>query len=476
MPVYERQCTLPASAGEAYAWHGRPGALERLSPPWRTVHLLTRAPGLSEGQHLVLQVRIGPLSQRWATVIRESVPGVCFVDEQVEGPFARWVHTHSFESLAEHLSILKDRVEYELPLGSPAELVAGRRVVRTLERLFAFRQVRTRDDLARHAEYSELPPLRVAVTGASGMIGAQLTAFLESGGHTVLRLVRPQAYGGGRSIGLRRLVRPQAYGGEIFWDPAAHTAPDSAPLEGLDAVVHLAGASIAGARWTPAQRRAILESRVAGTSLIAQTLAGLDQPPRVFLSASAIGIYGSRGDEELTEQSAASQGFLPDVATAWEAATAPAREAGIRTVTLRSGLVLSGRGGALTAMLPAFKAAAAGPIGGGRQWISWISLEDWLGAALWLIRHDSVDGPVNIAAPQPVTNRDLTTTLGRVLGRAAKLPLPAVAVRLGFGEMGERLLLDSARVVPRRLLDGGFSFLYPDLESALRVELGLLSR
>jgi uncharacterized protein (TIGR01777 family) len=240
--------------------------------------------------------------------------------------------------------------------------------------------------------------------------------------------------------------------------------------------VHLAGANIAGARWTPAHRRASLESRGDGTATLALALAGLEKPPRVLLSASAIGIYGSRGDEELTEASAAAQGFLPDVAVAWEAAAAPAREAGIRTVNLRSGLVVSGRGGALTAMLPAFKAAVGGPIGGGRQWVSWIALEDWLGAALWLLHADDADGPVNMTAPQPLTNADMAAALGRVLRRPAKLPLPAAAVRAGFGEMGERLLLDSARVLPAGLLGAGFRFLFPDFESALRAELGLYPR
>jgi uncharacterized protein len=460
MPVFERQCTVAATADEAYAWHARPGAFERLLPPWQHVRVQERAQGLEAGRRTVMHVRVGLVSRRWVAVHREDTPGVRFVDEQVEGPFARWVHTHEFVPLDGSSSRLEDHVDYELPLGAAGEMVAGGRIERTLTRLFTFRQRRTRDDLARHGAYRDVAPLRVAISGAGGLIGSELAAFLESGGHEVLRLVR----------------QPPRAAGEVFWDPAARRPPDAAALEGLDAVVHLAGANIAGARWTPTHRRAILESRVDGTSTLAVALAGLKKPPRVLLSASAMGIYGSRGDEDLTEASAVAQGFLPDVAVAWEAASAPARDAGIRTVSLRSSLVVSGKGGAVTAMLPAFKAAVGGPIGGGRQWVSWIALEDWLGAALWLLHADDVDGPVNMAAPQPLTNADMAAVLGKVLRRPAKLPLPAVAVRAGFGEMGERLLLDGARVVPARLLDGGFTFLYPDLESALRAELGLYDR
>jgi uncharacterized protein (TIGR01777 family) len=457
MPVFERECILPVSAAEAYAWHTRPGAFERLRPPWQRVRVVRRAHGVGDGERMVMHVGVGPVTRRWVAVHRDNVPGVQFADEQVQGPFARWVHTHRFEPLPDGTCRLIDHVEYELPGGRPGAAVAGGPMEKMLTRLFAFRHERTAADLARHAEYRDTPRLRVAITGASGMIGTELAAFLESGGHEVLRLVR-------------RVPRGP---GEIRWDPDAHRVTDPAALEGLDAVVHLAGANI-GKRWTAARKRAIRESRVNGTATVAGALAGLERPPELLLSASGMTIYGDRGDEELPETSSLGAGFLPDVARAWEELMGPAREAGIRTVLARNSLVISGRGGALGPMLPAFKAGLGGPIGSGRQWVSWIALEDWIGAAYRLMHDEAIEGPVNMASPQAVRQREFARTLGKVLRRPAVLPLPAAAVRAAFGEMGESLLLYSIRVRPDRLLEGGFPYRYPDLESALRAELGVL--
>ncbi len=455
--TYQREVTLPTTAEDAYAWHARPGSFERLRPPWQPVRIIERAHGVGTGERMVMHVRLGPVWRRWVAVHREAIPGHSFIDEQVEGPFAAWRHTHSFEPLDESTCRMIDRVDYRLPLDGPGRVVAGHGIARTIERMFRFRQRRTHDDLQRHAEYAGRPRLRVAVSGASGMIGSELGAFLESGGHEVVRLVR----------------REPRSAKEVRWDPDAGMAPDPATLDGVDAVVHLAGVSLAAGRWTPARRQAIRDSRSDGTRLLVDSLLRMDRPPRTLLSASAIGYYGDRGDEVLTEASGAGHGFLPDVCAAWEASAGRAPEGGIRTAMLRSGLVLSGRGGALTTLLPPFRAALGGPIGGGRQWVSWISLEDWLGAALRLLYDEALEGPVNLTTPQPVTNRELVGTIGTVLRRPARVPLPAAAVRLGFGEMGEHLLLDSARVLPARLTDAGFSFLYPDLEGALRAELGL---
>lgn len=456
--TYERQVTLPATAHDAYAWHARSGSFERLMPPWRRVRVIKRSRGVGDGERLVMHVRMGPLRRRWIAVHRDNVPGRRFADEQVVGPFAEWLHTHSFDPLDTGSCRMTDRIRYRLPLGAAGTVAAGRRVDRALDRLFAFRHRRTRDDLTRHGQYASEPSLRVLVSGASGMIGTELGALLESGGHEVVRLVR-------------RAPRSEF---EVSWDPDAEVAPDPRALDGVDAVVHLAGASIAGARWTPAQRHAIRESRVVGTRLLTDSLLRMDRPPRVLLSASAVGYYGDRGDESLTETSAPGEGFLADVCVAWEEGVARARDAGIRTATMRSGLVLTGRGGVLTTLLPPLKAALGGPIGGGRQWVSWISLEDWLGAVLRLLHDQTLAGPFDFTSPAPVTNRELMATIGKALRRPARLPLPAAAVRLGFGEMGESLLLAGAKVLPAKLVDAGFAFLYPDLESALRVELGLL--
>ncbi len=298
-------------------------------------------------------------------------------------------------------------------------------------------------------------PRRFAVSGASGLIGSAVVRRLESDGHEVRRLVRR---------------RPPVGAADVFWEPATGVI-DAAGLEALDAVVHLAGENIADGRWTAERKALIRTSRVEGTRLLCEALARLRQPPRVLIAASAVGFYGDRGDEPLTEDSPPGTGFLPEVCTAWEAATEPAQAAGIRVVNLRIGVVLSAAGGALARMLPALKSGLGGRVGNGRQYMSWIWLGDLVAAIGHLIDADGVAGPVNGVAPNPVTNAEFVETLGRLLHRPALVPLPAFMVRLLFGEMGQTLLLEGCRVLPARLQSCGFSFAKPDVESALRTEI-----
>ncbi|OLD24882.1 MAG: TIGR01777 family protein [Candidatus Rokubacteria bacterium 13_1_40CM_2_70_45] len=299
----------------------------------------------------------------------------------------------------------------------------------------------------------------VAVTGASGLVGSALVTGLTSAGHRVVRVVRGA---GAASVAGQRLAR---------WDPESGALEPSA-LAGADAVVHLAGESVAGGRWTEAKKRRIRSSRVDVTRRLAEALLRLERPPRLLVSASAVGYYGDRGSEILREDSAPGPGFLAEVCREWEAATDPAARAGIRVVRLRIGMVLSRRGGALGAMLTPFRLGAGGPVGSGVQWVSWIAIDDLVGAILHALATESLAGPVNAVAPEPVTNRELARTLGRVLRRPALLPLPAVAARLLFGQMADELLLASARVEPARLRATGFTFRHARLEDALRHELG----
>ena len=297
----------------------------------------------------------------------------------------------------------------------------------------------------------------VAVTGSSGLVGSALLPELAARDHRVLRVVRPQSSAAGADT--------------IRWDPAAG-ALDAAALEGVDAIVHLAGASVAAGRWNAAHKRRILESRTLPTRLLADACARLGRPPRVLVAASATGWYGARGDESLDEDSTAGAGFLAEVCRAWEAASEPAARAGVRVVTLRIGIALSRRGGALAALLTPFRLGLGGPIGSGRQWMSWIALDDLIGAILHSLTTESLRGPVNAVAPTPVTNREFGRTLGRVLRRPALLPLPAFAARLLLGEMADELLLASQRIRPMRLEATSFAFRYPTLEGALRAALG----
>lgn len=301
--------------------------------------------------------------------------------------------------------------------------------------------------------------MKVAISGASGLVGSTLAPRLAAAGHEVVRLVRRDA----RSRD------------EAAWDPVAGTI-DRGPLEGTDAVVHLAGENLAGGLWTAARKARLRTSRIDATRLLAEALAGLKRPPAVLVSASAVGYYGGgRGSAWLTEQDPPGTDFLGRLAVDWEAANQPARAAGIRVVNARFGVALSTRGGALGKMLLPFRLGLGGVVGPGTQYLSWIALDDLVAALEHLLAPGGLSGPVNVAAPEPVTNAEFTATLGRVLGRPTLIPLPAFAVRAVFGEMGDATLLSSMRVRSTRLVDSGFRFGFPELEAALRHVLGRLA-
>lgn len=298
-------------------------------------------------------------------------------------------------------------------------------------------------------------PARILIAGASGLIGSHLTSHLRAAGHEVAQLVR-RAPAAGRA--------------EIFWNPAAAQL-DPAALRDIDIAINLAGEGIADHNWTAQRKLSIAASRVDSTRLLAETIARLDPRPRVLIQASAVGYYGNRGDEALDESSPPGRGFLPEVCQQWEAAAQSAAAAGIRVVWLRIGLVLARGGGALAKMLTPFSMGAGGRIGDGRQYMSWIALADLLRVFDFALAADSLSGPVNATSPNPVTNAEFTHALGHALHRPTFMHVPAFAIKLALGEMGERLLLEGARVLPRKLLAAGFTFNHPTLEDALRYEL-----
>ncbi len=299
-------------------------------------------------------------------------------------------------------------------------------------------------------------PQTILVTGATGLIGSRLVATLESDNVRVLRAVR------------RKPRNPQQ---ELYWNLSTGEI-DRDKFAEVDAVVHLAGANVAGHRWTNSYKQQLIDSRALGTRLICETMAGLERKPRVLACASAIGFYGDRGDQGIDETATSGNGFLPELCMQWERACQPARDAGIRVVNMRIGVVLSPDGGALAKMLTPFKLGAGGILGNGRQYFSWIALDDVIQAIRFVLAKEKIAGPANLVSPHPVTNREFTKTLGRVLARPTLLPMPAFAARLAFGEMGEALLLEGARILPRTLAEANYSFLYPSLEPALRHLLG----
>jgi len=453
METFIHRTPFAAPARALFDWHARPGAFGRLLPPWQRAALRGVPVALESGTRVEFGLYKGPLVFPWQAEHRDVEPGRRFTDVQIRGPFRSWTHVHEFIPSESGSSVLEDRIEYELPAGRLGQLIAGSSIRNDLERTFRYRHRVLGEALKLHGAFSDRPRLRVAMTGASGLIGSSLADLLTTGGHEVVRLSRNPS------------------GDEVLWNPVGG-ALDVASLEGIDAVVHLAGESVASHRWTTDQMERIWSSRIAGTRWLIDNLAKLRTPPRTFVSASAIGLYGDRGQERLCEAGGPGSGFLANVCFSWEAEAMAAEELGSRTALARLGIVLSPRGGALARMLPPFRMGFGGPLGSGRQIMSWISIEDATAALLHILMDDSLEGPINLSSPCPVSNLEFARTLAAVLRRPAVMRMPERAVRLAFGRMADEILLASARVVPQRLEDSGFVFRHPTLEPTLRQLLG----
>lgn len=432
-------------------WHFRSGAFGRLNPPWEKARVISEPGPLVDGLRAIIEVGVGPIKKRW--IADHEITSDGFIDRQVSGPFAHWEHHHTFEPIGPRTSRLTDSITFRLPLGAPGRLFGESFVRKKLERMFHYRHTVTRADLSRAGKNPPPRPLRILVTGATGMVGRPLCAYLETQGHEVHRITR-------------RATSP----GDIVWDPEAGTLELPEGVD-YDAAIHLAGENVADARWSAQKRRRILESRRLGTRLLARTLATMERPPAVLVSASGSGIYPPGGGIH-DESSSPGDHFLSQVCRVWEEETATAKEAGIRVVLARIGVVLSPTGGALRKMLPIFLSGTGGPIGSGAQRLSWIAMDDVLDILHRATFETSWKGPINLTAPEPITNRDFSATLARVLNRPSFLPAPTAAVRTVFGEMANETLLADLAVVPEKLFSLGYSFRYTDLEAALRHVLG----
>lgn len=456
---------IPAPRDALFAYHANEGAFERLAPPWERIEVIERSGGIREGARLVMRLRKGPIRIVWDARHFGFVEGERFCDAQARGPFARWVHTHSFHpGESGDTSALHDHVDWALPGGVIGNAIGATIARRQLDRMFAFRHLRTARDLARRQRFADRARLHIVVTGASGALGSALVPYLAVAGHTVTRLVRREPRDD-----------PATVGHEAFWEPGAGVIAQDV-IDRCDAVVHLAGEPIAG-RWTEEKKRRIERSRVEGTRLIAESLARsmrADGRRRALLSASATGYYGDRPGEALDESSAPGDDFRSRVCVAWEDATGPARDAGARVVTVRIGNVLGAKTPLLARLLPVWRFGLGGAFGPGSQRWPWIGLDDLLGAMEHLLHADSVEGPVNLVAPSVVTNREFAKTLARALHRPALGVYPAWLLRSVFGEIAEEALLSDQAISARVLHDAGFEFLTPTLDECLRWELGLV--
>lgn len=452
MPSFKWQSTLPHPIEQVFKWHTLPGAFERLNPPWRPVKVVHSTGSIEDGNKVVIKLPIiGDFGISWALLHKGYNPPNLFCDEQIRGPFKTWLHSHRFISEDADSTLLLDQIDYELPLvAKPLNYFFKRE----LKRLFTHRHLVLANDLKQHGKWSDKPRQTILIAGASGFVGTALKAFLSTAGHTVLTLVR-------------RAPQNQR---EFFWDPAADVLnPET--FSGVDAVINLCGDNIASGRWNAKKKILIKDSRVIPTTLLARVIANLSNPPKLFVNASATGFYGDTGDSLVDESSAAGDDFLANVGVAWEEALNPLKDSPCRVVATRIGVVINGAGGALAKMLTPFLMGLGGHLGNGKQYMSWIALQDLLGIFEQILFDDTISGAVNIVSPNPCSNREFTKTLGRVIKRPTLLPVPATILKLALGEMS-KLLLASNRVIPGKLITARYNFIYPDLESALRAELG----
>ena len=454
--IFQKQSRINAPVEAVFQWHARPGAILRLSPPWDPLTVIHRTGGIEAGSEVIMRLHAGPVSIAWHARHTDFEENRMFRDIQVKGPFAKWAHTHWFTPDGPAGCILEDSIEYALPFHPLSTVFMSPFVQKKLNRIFTYRHHTTIQDIAAHQRTKHTGPLNILVSGASGLIGSVLIPFLTTGGHRVMQLVR------------RRPDKPKD---EIYWDPAARKL-NLDDADKIDAVIHLSGENIGEGRWSSEKKRRIIDSRVNTTRLIAETIAGMKTPPKVFLCASAIGYYGDRGDTLLDESDGPGREFISDVCNQWEASTHAAVQAGIRTVCLRIGIVLSPQGGALGKLLPPFRMGIGGKIGSGRQYMSWISIDDAIGAIHHAMCDERIAGPVNLVSPNPATNLEFTRTLANVLSRPAFFTVPETAIETVFGEMGRETILSSTRVRPSALETTGYPYRHPDLETALRHLLG----
>lgn len=446
---FRNQAEFSVSADRLWEWHVSQGAFERLAPPWMPMRFdgATHFPG--ENGDVAFAVRSFGVWLPWRARIEAVQEPHSFTDKQIAGPFREWTHLHTIAESESGGSVLTDDVRYRLPAVGAWNPWARRFARNEIERLFSFRNRRMQADLSRYPERPGVG-MTVLLTGASGLIGRRLRPFLQTLGYSV-----------------RILERRSSENGSFGWAFKDDT------FSGVDVVIHLAGAPIAEGRWTAARKRSILQSRVLGTRALVEAIRRSAERPRVFVCSSGVNYYDMDGAEK-TERSGRGKGFLAEVCDAWEAEARSVERLGVRSVQLRTGVVLDPSGGALKKMLPAFKAGLGGPIGTGTQGFPWISMDDFLDVVYHTMANERLAGPVNAVHSQRIQQRQFAKELGSVLRRPAVLPLPMAAVKVLFGEMGTETLLADLNIRPAVLEDSGFTFRFRDLEAALSLQLGRL--
>ncbi|MCP4673903.1 MAG: TIGR01777 family protein [Desulfobacula sp.] len=437
-----------------FAWHGKKGAIERLTPPWAPLKMISRnMEGIKKGVKVTFRLKLFNIPMIWKSEHIEYKEDKIFKDRQTKGPFAKWEHTHRFIPEGAASSTMEDKVEFKLPFGVLSRPFYGF-AKKKFETMFSYRHRVLKYDLENHAEKTR--KLKVLISGASGTIGKALIPLLQTCGHEVVVLVRR---------------KKDLSDHELFWDPYKGIL-DIERAGHIDAVINLNGVDISKGKWTAKLKKLIIDSRVIPTSLLARKIANMAQKPEVFISASAIGYYGNNTAGKVTEDDEKGSFFISRVCQEWEDAGLDAQKAGIRTIMLRTGVVLTPVGGALAKMILPFKLGMGVILSHGRQFMSWISIDDEISAILFILENNSIQGAVNLTAPKPVTNYEFSKTLAKVFSRKVYFTMPKFIIGLIWGQMGRETILASYRVKPEKLLNNGFKFQHKTLFYALKDMLG----
>lgn len=454
MPEYSHTHDYPVPVEALFEYHQRKGALARLTPPWEKVKVVQEAESLEDGNEVKLETEIGPFNTSWNIQHFDYKQNSQFCDQLIKGPFKKWIHKHKFESSGNNQSRLTDHIAYDLPFGGN---LFTNFVTKKLERLFKYRNEIIEKDLVTHKLPQTPTPMRILVTGATGLIGRALVPFLRLQGHTVLPL--------------SRYLRDDC----IWWDPYKKDI-DPEAFRDTDAVIHLAGESVFQGRWTRERKRGILESRFLTTHFLVDCMTKAAKKPNVFICASGTGYYGSQIDFTADETAPAGRDFLAYVCKSWEKAASRAKEQGIRVINLRTGLVLSPAGGILSKLLPLFKLGLGGSLGNGNQMLSWITIDDVLGIIQYCLAENSISGPVNVVAPKSTTNKDFAQTLANVLGRPCIVKVPSLMAQIVMGKrMATETVLSDIDCVPHKILNAGYNFRYPELSEAVGYLCGTIT-
>ena len=460
MSVFIKSTKVPANNKDAFDYHTREGALERLVPPWSILTVTSHEGNIREGAISTFKVSLGLVGFKGAAPHFGYLQDRQFQDKMVKGPFQSWIHTHSFMPDELGHCIMEDKIAYSPPFRKLGSILLNNTIQNNLNQLFHYRHRILSNDINLWKIAGRSKGQKILITGSHGLIGSSLIPLLTAAGeHKITRLAKPQS----------NCNNTNSH--SIVWDPSDDKV-NVKDLEGFDVVVHLAGENIFG-RWTDSKKQRILESRIKSTRLLCDSLIKLANPPSTFICASATGFYGNQRNEVLTEESKPGFGFLSDVCQKWEESTETARDAGIRVVNTRFGVVLTPKGGMLQKLLALSRFGIGLKLGDDEnQHISWVSIEDTIGSIFYSIINSSIRGPVNVVSPNPVTNPEFSKTLARILKRKITLPISQKLARMMLGELADAMITPSTLVVPNKLSSAGYRFLNPDLEDALRLLLG----